>query len=66
MTVDRTVCISGLSSTCDQMVDIKVRNCGSYRTYYLTQLNVDKSAYCFGMIIFCRKFCCVLLVRICV
>lgn len=48
MTVDRTVCISGLSSTCDQMVDIKVRNCGSYRTYYLTQLNVDKSAYCFG------------------
>ncbi|CAC5399652.1 unnamed protein product [Mytilus coruscus] len=25
-----------------------LKNCGSYRTYYLQQLNVDKSAYCFG------------------
>ncbi|VDI56273.1 Hypothetical predicted protein [Mytilus galloprovincialis] len=47
-TVDRKVCQSGLYTTCDQKYDIKVRNCGNYRTYYLTQLNVDKSAYCFG------------------
>ncbi|CAC5368570.1 unnamed protein product [Mytilus coruscus] len=44
-TIDRKVCYS---SNCDWEFDIKVRNCGNYRTYYLTQLNVDKSAYCFG------------------
>lgn len=47
-TVDRKVCYSGLSNSCEKEFNIKVRNCGNYRTYYLIQLNVDKSAYCFG------------------
>ncbi|VDI45209.1 Hypothetical predicted protein [Mytilus galloprovincialis] len=47
-TVNRKVCRSGLTGTCVQEYDIKVRNCGTYRTYYLTQLDVDKSAHCFG------------------
>lgn len=49
-TVNRKVCRSGLTGTCVQEYNIKVRNCGTYRTYYLTQLDVDKSAYCFGML----------------
>ncbi|OPL33315.1 hypothetical protein AM593_03981, partial [Mytilus galloprovincialis] len=47
-TVDRWVCKSGLSSMCEAQYDIKVRNCGNYRTYFLQQLNEDKSSYCFG------------------
>lgn len=47
-TVDRKVCKSGLSSMCEAKYDIKVRNCGNFRTYFLQQLNVDKSGYCFG------------------
>ncbi|CAC5390510.1 unnamed protein product [Mytilus coruscus] len=47
-TVDRKVSTSGLSSMCEAEYDIKVRNCGSFRTYFLQQLNVDKSGYCFG------------------
>ncbi|XP_076072006.1 uncharacterized protein LOC143043712 [Mytilus galloprovincialis] len=47
-TVNRKVCRSGLTDTCEKEYDIKVRNCGTYRTYYLAQLDVDKSAYCFG------------------
>ncbi|VDI64888.1 Hypothetical predicted protein [Mytilus galloprovincialis] len=46
-TVDRKVCYSGLSNSCEKEFNIKVRNCGNYRIYYLIQLNVDKSAYCF-------------------
>ncbi|OPL33431.1 hypothetical protein AM593_08650, partial [Mytilus galloprovincialis] len=47
-TVNRKVCRSGLTDTCVKEYDIKVRNCGTYRTYYLAQLDFDKSAYCFG------------------
>lgn len=48
-TVDRTMCRSNLTNTCGEKIDMQIRNCGSFRTYYLQQLNVDKSAYCFGM-----------------
>ena len=47
-TVDRKVCRSTFNGICDNEYDIKVRNCGSYRTYFLPQLTKDKSAYCFG------------------
>ncbi|VDH89920.1 Hypothetical predicted protein [Mytilus galloprovincialis] len=33
---------------CEAEYDIKVRNCGNFRTYFLQQLNVDKTGYCFG------------------
>lgn len=47
-TVDRKMCRSNLTNTCAEKIDTQIRNCGSFRTYYLKQLNVDKSAYCFG------------------
>lgn len=47
-TADRTMCRSNLTNTCGEKIDMQIRNCGSFRTYYLQQLNVDKSAYCFG------------------
>lgn len=48
-TIDRKVCRSGLNgNTCVEEYDIKVRNCGAFRTYFLPQVRLSKSAYCFG------------------
>lgn len=47
-TVIRKVCRVEVAFDCEKQYDIKIRNCGSYRTYYLNQLNVGKAAYCFG------------------
>ncbi|XP_063416190.1 oncoprotein-induced transcript 3 protein-like [Mytilus trossulus] len=48
-TTIRKVCRSGPNgNTCVKEYDIKVRNCSTFRTYYLPKVTLSKSAYCFG------------------
>ncbi|XP_071126275.1 uncharacterized protein [Mytilus edulis] len=47
-TVERKICRSGPSgNTCVEEYKMKVRNCGKYRTYFLSPTTVN-SGYCFG------------------
>nr|XP_022322702.1 uncharacterized protein LOC111124130 [Crassostrea virginica] len=45
---DRTVCVPGVMSTCEDSFLIKIMNCGSYRLYKLKKPSSCPQAYCFG------------------
>ncbi|XP_061187357.1 von Willebrand factor D and EGF domain-containing protein-like [Saccostrea echinata] len=47
-TVNRTACVRDFMASCSSKLDIKVRNCGEYRVYYLVKSNMASSAYCIG------------------
>lgn len=47
-TVVRDMCTTTYNGTCDRKFSTQVQNCGTYRVYYLQQLNISVSGYCFG------------------
>lgn len=47
-TVDRTACVVGLTRSCESMIPIKIRNCGTFNVYYLRKTPNLASGYCFG------------------
>ncbi|XP_062617367.1 mucin-2-like [Saccostrea cucullata] len=47
--VTRTVCFYGDDDNwCHQTVSINVKNCGTYRVYFLKPTDIKSSGYCFG------------------
>ncbi|XP_021375796.1 mucin-2-like [Mizuhopecten yessoensis] len=44
--VDRKVCLKSLLSSCHKSFTIQVKNCCSYRVYYLHSANMCPSSYC--------------------
>nr|XP_022321061.1 oncoprotein-induced transcript 3 protein-like isoform X2 [Crassostrea virginica] len=46
--VDREVCRMGANDSCEETMTIKVKNCQTFRVYYLIRTNGCPKAYCFG------------------
>nr|XP_022320029.1 pancreatic secretory granule membrane major glycoprotein GP2-like [Crassostrea virginica] len=46
--VDRQVCRIGANDSCEETMTIKVKNCQTFRVYYLIPTNGCPKAYCFG------------------
>ncbi|XP_078323198.1 pancreatic secretory granule membrane major glycoprotein GP2-like isoform X2 [Crassostrea virginica] len=46
--VDREVCRMGANDSCKETMTIKVKNCQTFRVYYLIRTNGCPKAYCFG------------------
>ena len=54
--VDRQVCRIGANDSCEETMTIKVKNCQTFRVYYLIPTNGCPKAYCFGKNCNCSVF----------
>ena len=54
--VDREVCRMGANDSCEETMTIKVKNCQTFRVYYLIRTNGCPKAYCFGKNCNCSLF----------